>query len=121
MTLRFLNPDGTANADAEAALLKGLTSGNELERCFTRAIAANVMGPLELWMQAEIDRGTDNATLITVIMRLKLQEVASITGSAFTDDGATLVRDMWIKMISRDFTEHAGKVREMLAARRAAG
>lgn len=81
----------TDAADAPDRLVGMLTHPDEHVRCLGRAFASGIGAALQDWLNAELQRGTDATTLLTIIADLGVQHVASVAAQGFKASGDELV------------------------------
>lgn len=114
--LLLTNLDGSPNPQFTDALAAHLTSSNALEACFGRCVAAGISDAVVAWSNAELERGTEPAAIMVSLIELQIQQVASLAGNFVSAAGADVVRDHYRTLLDAQFTDHAQRVRQALAA-----
>lgn len=71
--------------DDQAALASALTAKDPVNRAIGRCVTSGWPSGVEAWLQAEIDRGTEPADVLTALIHSQATILASLAG--FFGDG----------------------------------
>ena len=113
--LHATNPDGSKNAGFDDALGDLLTSKSDAGRVFARGLAAGLTEVTVNWVSAEVERKTEPGLIISALMEIHIQQLASVTGNFVTAAGSDVVLEHYHRTLDAQFSGHAQAIRSMLA------
>jgi hypothetical protein len=112
----MINKDGTAVADQAEALLGMLTSPDAFTSCFGRAMAADLASAEETFVDKELERGTPISIIMTVMVDVHVQAMASLAGQMLSRAGHEKIHQIIKDRMDQTFLAHAARCDDEIAA-----
>lgn len=88
---------------------EALTSDDSLTRCLARLVASEVPGHLSGWLNAELQRGENEATILFALMKFSVQTHASITGQIVNPVGVRKFAKVYEEYVRDLYVDHAAR------------